>query len=259
MYIRSTYILYIVLSLLPVLLLNWEKKKKTAGRKCTHSAMAIDPSVHVSLVCSDTFVVFRSRKSTKPKTKKKKIDQDLDFSFFFRRFPRSFSHRGHWERERQSVSQKSFVDWLTSSFIIHSSTGAQLRMKRERTKQQLHSTPGIYVELPRVHADLATLAYSFFFFFHFLSFHLHFSRSICQQESLSLLILSLFLFFSFFLVSTLNKYSRSIWHRRNGAFPFGKKHKISFLSFLCFFFRGLTKNQSNRTRKIGMSRMVWFS
>jgi hypothetical protein len=25
------------------------------------------------------------------------------------------------------------------------------------------------------------------------------------------------------------------------------------------FFSGLTKNQSNRTRKIGMSRMVWFS
>jgi hypothetical protein len=65
--------------------------------------MAIDPSVHVSLVCSDTFVVFRPRKSTKQKTKN--FDQDLDFSFLFFEYSRVRSVIGDIERERESASQ----------------------------------------------------------------------------------------------------------------------------------------------------------
>jgi hypothetical protein len=83
-----------------------EKKRQLAGN--VHSAMAIDPSVHVSLVCSDTFVVFRSRKSTKQKQNKKKEFRPRPrffFSFFEDSRVRSVIGDIERERERAPVSQ----------------------------------------------------------------------------------------------------------------------------------------------------------
>jgi hypothetical protein len=85
-----------------------EKKRQLAGN--VHSAMAIDPSVHVSLVCSDTFVVFRSRKSTKQKQKNFSTKTSI-FLFFFSKIPAFVQSSGTLrESASQSVQKVLLTD-----------------------------------------------------------------------------------------------------------------------------------------------------
>lgn len=95
--------------------------------------MTIDPSVcaresQTHLLC------FPPQKINSKKMRR------TSFSFFFFWIPRSFSHQGHWERA--PVSQILLTD-STSSFIILALSPAADWKKKERKKQQLHSSPNV--------------------------------------------------------------------------------------------------------------------
>ncbi len=159
------------------------------------------PSIHLCTWVSSapTHLLFSAPENQQ--NKKQKISTKTSiFLFFFSNIPAFVQSSGTLrERERAPVSQSKKFCWLTDIIIHHSSTGPAADEKGERMKQQLHSTPDIRNSRGCTQTS-SSLAYSSFFYFLslILSFHLHFSRSICQQESLSLSFNS-FSFFSFFL------------------------------------------------------------
>jgi hypothetical protein len=107
--------------------LNWEKKKDSWPEMYT----APWPSIHLCTWVSSapTHLLFSAPENQQNKNKKIFRPRPRFFFSFFRRFPRSFSHRGHWERA--PVSQSKKFCWLTDIIIHHSSTGPAADEKGE--------------------------------------------------------------------------------------------------------------------------------
>jgi hypothetical protein len=113
--------------------LNFSRPKERDSWPEMYSAW---PSIHLCVHVSPRRIccVFRPRKSTTKKW------EGPRFLFFFFWIPRSFSHQGR--RERAPVSQILLTD-STSSFIILALSPAADWKKKERKKQQLHSSPNV--------------------------------------------------------------------------------------------------------------------